>query len=1652
LTATNSTNGGFGGSAFPASTSALVMGGAGGAGTVNNGSYYISSTNNSADCGTTCTGIYSSGGMGGGIVIIHAGSVAGTGTITSNGQSTLSTLNDSTGGGGAGGSILVFANSGGLSGLTVNAIGGSGGNAWPNEAPGGFPGQRHGPGGGGGGGVIFLSAAPAASNVSAGSNGYTDTVQDSYGATPGLSGVVVTTDIITETPGTQPGAYCASADLAVTNSGTPSVVAPGGNITYTQTVTNNGPFDAVNAVFSEGIPANTTFQSIVPAAGWTCTTPAVGGTGNITCTDPDVANAATGSFTVVVQVAGATTTGTQIVDVDNVTSGTSDPNLANNSATVVTSVGTSTEADLSVTNTPSAATVVAGNTFTFTAVVTNNGPAVAASGAVFTETTASNNATTPTNATFSSLVPPANWTCSTPAVGSSGTITCTLNPGYTLAVGATATFPVVMTAPTTAASGSLPGTVLSSTAYIADSTPDPNTANNFATASIEVATSGQADLAVTSTGTPNPVTPGNNITYTQSVTNNGPTAITASATTTVTFTDTIPTNTTLASAFTAPTGWTCTPTIAVGGTGTITCTLNSGQTLAVGAVVNFPLVVKVSATTSSGATTVGTTITNTPTIASSVSDPNTANNTTTVTTYVASANEADVSINKTASPNPVNQGTTLTYTLMVGNAGPAVAQNVTVTDALPAQVTYSSASSTAGSCSYTASTTTVSCNLGSLSVGGTDIVTISVSAQTFSSSVYSTNTATVSASTTDPNPNNNSSSFTSTIQNATAVDISAFNAYTQPDGSVRLVWHTQEESRNLGFHIYREDGSGRHRVDTALIAGSALLLRGSLPQHAAKTYAAVDAQPSANGAYWLEDVDINGTRSLHGPVYPEAMPTEGAQSQYTAAQFAVAVSPSLAQLNAAARTNTTSAQTLYVPRPVTQPRSPVLPSGTRLYNAADQPAVKITTDQVGWYHIPFSQLFAAGLNPATDVRTLHLYAEGVEQPILLIGHTSGEASPTDAVEFYGTGIDTPFTADRAYWLVTEGSAGERIPLISGAASQTPTPGNFPYTVTREDRTVYFAALLNGENNDNFFGAVISSEPTEQTLNIVHLDTTSTQPQTLQVALQGATDQQQHSVAIQLNGNSVGTLDFYGEVLSTQSYSIDPSMLVEGTNTVTLTALDGDNDVSLVQSIQLQYPHTYTADSDWLQATAPAGSELHISGFANSQVRVFDITNPLNVFEVSGNTAVESGSYTVTAPLPVSPAGVRTILAFAADTISAPEAIIPHTPTLLDQQRAGADIVVITYPDFASHLTPLLNLRESQGHKVLVATTDQVFDDYSYGERTPFAMRSFLQDAVSRWQTKPQAILLVGDASMDPRNYLGFGDFDFVPTRIIETAALKTASDDWFSDFLQNGYATIATGRLPARTTADVDLLVSKIVNYEQGVDAGSWNAQALVVADQNVDSNFSSAAASATGSLPASLQTAQIYANGADPATVHTQIVSALNNGTLLVDYNGHGAEQQWSFVDLFDNTDASALTNGNRLPVYLLIDCLNGLFQDVYAQSLSKALILAPNGGAVAVWASSGFTAEPPQASMNIALLQQLASNPNDGLGLMILHAKNLTLDNDVRRTWNLLGDPSMTFHFAPGVSPASASHSSSNKKVPINIPVPCPRGSSCLKEIPQP
>ena len=1590
--------GGFGGAAFSANTNAIVMGGGGGAGTTNNGSFWNPATDTgNNNCGAQCTGINSSGTAGGGIVIIHAGTITGTGTITANGQNALETENDGGGGGGAGGTVIVLSNNSGVAGLTVSAVGGNGGVTWPEQTPGAFPGNRHGPGAGGGGGVIFTSSAPAGANVSGGAPGWSTLADDAYGATTGLPGVFSSGSPVQGNPGAQSGAYCALADLAVTNSGSPNPVVAGSNITYTQTVTNNGPIDGINATMTEAIPTNTTFQSLVisgsGAANWNCSTPAVGATGVINCTNPDIPVGASGAatFTVVVNVNGATAVGTQITDTVSVTSDTNDQILSNNSATVQTIVAAANTANLLVTNSGTPNPVIAGNNITYTVTVTNNGPGTA--------TTVTFNESLPANTSFVSVAATSGtggWTCS------GVSISCTIP---TFASGASTTFTVVVKV----GAGTPSGTIITDTASVSAATTDPNPSNNFATVTTVVATAGQADLAITKTGTPNPVLAGNNITYTITVTNNGP--ATASN---VTLTDTLPAATSVVSITPpgSPTGWTC-----PGASGGIqTCTNTS---LAASTTSTFTLVLKVTAGTAPG-----TAITNTASIASSgTTDPTNSNNSASTTAYVAAPSQADLSILKTASPEPVDQGTNLTYTLQVTNNGPAVATGITVTDVLPAEVTFSSVSinSSQGSCSYTVATTTVSCPLNDMNVGALVIITINVSANTFSGTSLSSNTATVSSSSSDPNLTNNSSTAISTIQSPTAVHLTSFNAQTLASGGVLLTWRTTEESRNLGFHLYREDGQGRHQVDPSLIAGSALFVRGGQPQHRGKTYQWVDPQGASMSSYYLEDVDVNGTRALHGPVYADSTSLSGGP---------VAQARLLRQLNEASESEVSTAPVLAASVPgllptrvLTTPQPAVahVSAGQTPMSLNGQPAVKISVTREGWYQVKRNQLIAAGLPANTDARFLQLYAEGIEQPILLLGRQTGPLGPNDSIEFYGTGIDTPFSGTRVYWLVRGTHPGKRISSINAAGRGAASPASFPFTVLFQQRTTYFVALLNGINSDNFFGAVVTGEPVDQPITVARIDPVSSLPVTLNITLQGVSDQQAHSVSVAFNGAPAGEIDFANMANVTQSFPVNNALLQNGTNTVTLTALGGDNDISLVQSITLEYAHTYAADSDWLRATAASGDTVRINGFSNSQVFVFDITDPLAITQLTGPVTSDNSGFGITLSIPGARGSEHTLLAFAAGQVSGPAGLAFHAPNTLDRPQSGADLVVIAHPNFVSVVAPLVRLHESQGQSVDVVTVDQLYDAFNFGEKSPLALQSYLQFASTSWRTRPQAVLLAGDASFDPRNYLGFGETDFVPTRLIETAAFKTASDDWFTDFQQTGFGTIPIGRLPVSSSAEASLVVSKIVGYERGAGAGNWNQQALVIADQNIGANFTNTANTASTLFPASLSVTTILADGQDPSVVRPQVLAALNSGSLVVDYIGHGSEEQWSFADFFDDTAATALTNGQHLPVYVIMDCLNGFFQDVYGTSLSTSLMLAPNGGAAAVWASSGFTDAGPQATMNQALLGQWKANPRLPVGTAALNAKLGIVDPDVRRTWNLFGDPLMILQIPAAPAPRS-------------------------------
>ena len=242
------------------------------------------------------------------------------------------------------------------------------------------------------------------------------------------------------------------------------------------------------------------------------------------------------------------------------------------------------------------------------------------------------------------------------------------------------------------------------------------------------------DLLAVTNSAPTSVLGGQTFAYTMTVSNPGG----AGTATGVALSDPLPAGLSIVSATTS--SGTCT----LSGS-TVTCSL--GQLVEGGSVT---VSITVTAPTSGSGV-----LSNTVTVSAAERDPDPADNT---ATAVTTLNPADVSVTAAGSVNPATPGATLTYTLAAHNAGPADATSVVVTDTLPPEVVFGSASASQGTCSQSGAA--VTCVLGAVSAGNT--VTVSVSVVPSPLLALLTDVASVSATNPDPNLANN----TATVQTA----------------------------------------------------------------------------------------------------------------------------------------------------------------------------------------------------------------------------------------------------------------------------------------------------------------------------------------------------------------------------------------------------------------------------------------------------------------------------------------------------------------------------------------------------------------------------------------------------------------------------------------------------------------------------------------------------------------------------------------------------------------------------------------------------------------------------------------------------------------------------------------------------------------------
>jgi len=546
-------------------------------------------------------------------------------------------------------------------------------------------------------------------------------------------------------------------------------------------------------------------------------------------------------------------------------------------------------------------------------------------------------------------------------------------------------------------------------------------------------------------------------------------------------------------------------------------------------------------------------------------------------------------------------------------------------------------------------------------------------------------------------------------------------------------------------------------------------------------------------------------------------------------------------------------------------------------------------------------------------------------------------------------------------------------------------------------------LLNGDA-ENFFGRIIQTAPISATIPVTHLNQSSGANAQLEVQLQGVTAGA-HSVHVLINGADLGTMSFANTVHPMQTFNVPAATLVEGNNTVQLSALGGSADVSLIDTLRLTYGHTFAAENNKLAITVNGPGVTRVGGFASANVRAMDVSDPGNVQELTPTVSQQpDGTYSADMRVSgASSAAAHTLFVFADSSAANADAIRHNYPSTWSASSNTADYLIITTREFMPTVQPLANLRTSKGMIVNTIDVDDIYDEYSFGLHTPYAIRDFLHNAATNWPKPPRFVLFVGDSSYDPKNYFGAGANDLVPTKLIDTVQLETASDDWMADFDNDGIADLAIGRLPARTTANVTNMLTKIINFENAPVDPSRGA--LLVADRTFESASTAVQTVLPGSLP--VQTINRSATS-DDATAHNQILSALNQGPRIANYFGHGSNGVWTSAPLLSSLDAPSLTNSDHLSIFTMMTCFNGYFEDAINDSLSEAL-LKSNGGAVAVWASTGLTEPSGQNAISQQFYSRVfTSQPR--LGDAVRAAKQASGDPDVRRTWTLFGDPAMS------------------------------------------
>jgi hypothetical protein len=676
--------------------------------------------------------------------------------------------------------------------------------------------------------------------------------------------------------------------------------------------------------------------------------------------------------------------------------------------------------------------------------------------------------------------------------------------------------------------------------------------------------------------------------------------------------------------------------------------------------------------------------------------------------------------------------------------------------------------------------------------------------------------------------------------------------------------------------------------------------------------------------------------------------------------------------------------------------------------------------------VPFESLFPGrGRSLSLDVLDLRRQGESVPLHVEPGGPSFG---PGSVLYFFADRgpRSTSYAPEVAYELV-RATGGQAMAEVGappyGEPVATPSSGSAAFETNR----IYEPGLLEAEDLWQW-EALVGGTAKAKAFDLVGVDPASGRAGRVVVWLQGASDAEgivDHHIEASLNGTLLGEASFDGNRPHRLELDVPASVLLEGMNELTVRNLGDAGVYSLVflDRFEVDYPQSSVLrggafEGEWRERGvarialpgAPGDSRRWPGGRGRPAVRTssavaVDVTDPARP---SWLVDLEPGPRTVSLRVE---AGRRYVLVSPEGALR-PRVSLPVRSSLRSQANQ-ADWILIAPERFLGAAGPLLERRADQGLVTKAVSMEEIASVFGHGEASGEAVRSFLTHAYHAWQRpSPRYVVLLGDASHDPRNFIGNSVPAPLPALFLRTSYLVTVSDPALGavngeDLLPD----LAIGRLPAQTVEEAEALVGKLLAWE---DTGQGlGGKAVLVAD-NPD---------AGGDFEADVrEIAQGVLAGRSPRTIllsqegpntRARILEAFDTGASLVSYVGHGGAAVWASENILNSWDVQSLRAQSEQPLMVTLNCLNGYFVAPAFDSLGEAYLKVPGRGTIAAFSPSGLSLDAPAHQLHRALMEELVSGRHQRLGDAVLAAQQAYADAglmpELLDVYHLLGDPGL-------------------------------------------